>query len=85
MKKSRSKAKTCIECKHFKIRGNRGFCQKYQWGIALELAKTQALCNFEWHHRLPDGKAVITSGVGPHLILLENEKLQKKLRLNRNE
>jgi len=79
-KKPRSKAKTCIECKHFKIRGNRGFCQKYQWSIALELAKTQKQCDFEWHHRLPDGRAVITSGVAPHLLLLENEKLQKRKR-----
>jgi len=83
MKKSRSKAKTCIECKHFKIRGNRGFCQKYQWSIALELAKTQKLCDFEKHHRMPDGKLVITSGVAPHLILLENEKLQKKSEVER--
>jgi len=80
MKKSRSKAKTCSECKHFKIKGNRGFCLKYQWGITLELAKKQKQCDFEKHHRMPDGKLVVTSGVTPHLILLENEKLQKQKR-----
>jgi len=80
MKKSRSKAETCWECKHFKIKGNRGFCLKYQWSVALELAKKQKLCDPEWHHRFPDGKAVITSGVAPHLLLLENEKLQKQKR-----
>jgi len=35
--------------------------------------------------RMPDGKLVVTSGVAPHLILLENEKLQKKSEVELNE
>ena len=72
--------KVCVQCRHLKRTRPYYYCEKFGWYIKPELAKTQALCNFEWHHRLPDGRAVITSGVAPHLLLLENEKLQNQKR-----
>ena len=59
-KKSREKAKTCLECEECRRIKNEPLfvlCREFGWKIAKSVAKTQACCKEDdKHHIFPQGK-----------------------------